>query len=385
VITEIEIEGFKSLEKVRLKLGKLNLFVGANASGKSNFFDALRVLQGIGNGFSIEEIFQGRPKSATSEVWEGIRGGIAKARFMRQGDQTQDHGLISFQVGLKAPQESDAFAYSISISPDHGSIESETLKVGSRSIFRVTNATGEYSDDFMLRERNRKGRSALHPSKEGKACAELLSNMQHLSPVPEILRDYGQLFLANRIGESGENFASLIKAILGSKENGVAYVSWLRELLSSEAEDIEILSGAVGEPLFALKRGNLVFPAHILSDGTLRFAALVAAFFQPDMPDIITIEEIENGIHPTRLRLLVELLKSQSSESGPQVFATTHSPVVLAWLDESDYETTFFCKRDEETGASIIKPLTEIPRLIDLVKNQSLGELFTEGWMEAAF
>ena len=50
MITEIEIEGFKSLEKVRLKLGKLNLFVGANASGKSNFFDALRVLQGIGNG-----------------------------------------------------------------------------------------------------------------------------------------------------------------------------------------------------------------------------------------------------------------------------------------------------------------------------------------------
>ncbi len=123
----------------------------------------------------------------------------------------------------------------------------------------------------------------------------------------------------------------------------------------------------------------------MLSDGTLRFAALAAAFFQADMPNIITIEEIENGIHPTRLRLLVELLKSQSGGDGPQVFATTHSPVVLAWLDESDYETTFFCKRDEETGASIIKPLSEIPRLVDLVKNQPLGELFTEGWMEGAF
>ena len=59
--------------------------------------------------------------------------------------------------------------------------------------------------------------------------------------------------------------------------------------------------------------------------------------------------------------------------------------MVLAWLDESDYETTFFCKRDEETGASIIKPLSEIPRLIELVKTQPLGELFTEGWMEGAF
>ena len=128
MITEIEIEGFKSLEKVRLKLGKLNLFVGANASGKSNFFDALRVLQGIGNGFSIEEIFQGKPKSATSEVWAGIRGGITMARFMRQPRSDQDDGLITFRVGLRSSQGSDTYSYSISISPDYGSIESEALE-----------------------------------------------------------------------------------------------------------------------------------------------------------------------------------------------------------------------------------------------------------------
>ncbi len=396
MITEIEIEGFKSLERVHLKLGKFNLFVGANASGKSNFFDALRVLQGIGNGFSIEEIFQGRPKSATSEVWEGIRGGVAKAKFMRQAHPGQDDSPITFRVGLKAPRGSHEFSYSIGISPDRGSIQFEALEVDAKQIFSADAQTTTLSNFYKLRELDQNGRPALvdvdfmmllegTEKEERKACVKLLSNMQRLSPVPEVLRNYGQLFLANRIGESGENFASLVKSILGSKENGAAYVSWLRELLSSEAEDIEILSGAVGEPLFALKRGSLVFPAHILSDGTLRFAALVAAFFQPDMPDIITIEEIENGIHPARIRLLLELLKSQSSENGPQVFATTHSPVVLAWLDESDYETTFFCKRDEETGASIIKPLSEIPRLIELVKTQPLGELFTEGWMEGAF
>ena len=396
MITEIESEGFKSLEKVRLKLGKLNLFVGANASGKSNFFDALRVLQGIGNGFSIEEIFQGRPKSATSEVWEGIRGGITMAKFIGPTSRNQVDGLIDFRVDVKASQSSHVLSYSICFSPSVGSIESEALKVDSLPVFEVTTETGEFSEYWVLREQIKKGRPALpsaqtvgflNPSwveQERKYCAKLLSNMQRLSPKSAVLRDYGQLFLANRIGESGENFASLVKSILGSRSNGAAYVSWLRELLSSEAEDIEILSGAVGEPLFALKRGNLVFPAHVLSDGTLRFAALAAAFFQPDMPDIITIEEIENGINPARLRLLVELLKSQSKESGPQVFATTHSPVVLAWLDESDYDTTFFCKRDEETGASIIKPLSEIPHLLDVVRKRSLGELFTQGWMEMA-
>jgi predicted ATPase len=53
-----------------------------------------------------------------------------------------------------------------------------------------------------------------------------------------------------------------------------------------------------------------------LSDGTLRFAALTAAFFQPDMPAVLTIEEIENGIHAHRVRLLVELLRSQPYRGG---------------------------------------------------------------------
>ena len=56
MITHIEIEGFKSLKKVSLDLGGLNIFIGTNASGKSNFFEALRVLHGIGYGFSIVEI-----------------------------------------------------------------------------------------------------------------------------------------------------------------------------------------------------------------------------------------------------------------------------------------------------------------------------------------
>jgi hypothetical protein len=84
VITHIEISGFKSLENVSLDLGALNIFLGTNASGKSNFFDALRVLQGIGYGLKIAEIFDGKPKGPGSEVWEPIRGDWA-VRFSGSG------------------------------------------------------------------------------------------------------------------------------------------------------------------------------------------------------------------------------------------------------------------------------------------------------------
>src|ERR1700683_215959 len=93
VIERIEIEGFKSLEKVSLDLGPLNIFVGTNASGKTNFLEALRVLQGIGYGYTVDEIFNGRPRLGNTEVWEGIRGGSRYAEyFSRPG------GNIDFRL-----------------------------------------------------------------------------------------------------------------------------------------------------------------------------------------------------------------------------------------------------------------------------------------------
>lgn len=397
MIREIEIEGFKSLEKVRLKLGGLNLFVGANASGKSNFFDALRVLQGIGYGLTIDEILNGKPKSASSLAWEGIRGGSPRARF--SGRQSRD---IAFRARVKVKQCRE-FSYSIRILPDHGTVAAESLELDTKLIFDRSSEGIRTNPYGLIRTNGRDLNAAAtdierpclqildpdfdlvlgHEDQASlKACVHNLSDMQRIAPDPEILRRYGQLLLADRMGESGENFASLVKAILQDQNARSAYVSWLKKLTPAEVEDVSIAEGALGEPLFALKENGQISLAPVLSDGTLRFAALTAAFFQPDMPDVITIEEIENGIHPSRLRLLVELLKTQAVGEGPQVFATTHSPVVLAWLDESDFETTFFCRRDEETGASIIKPLSEIPHLVDLVKKQPLGELFTEGWME---
>ena len=393
MITEIEIEGFKSLKKVHLKLGGLNVFVGTNASGKSNFFDALRVLQGIGYGLSINEIFNGRPKGAANEVWEPIRGGSARILFTGKAGFS---GGLQLALKLKTSELSD-LAYSIWLSQQ--SVETEELSIGAEPIFEremgaLALAQGPTTEleisgleprspalSFLLKTSDLDDlqREAI------KTLLKTLGNMQRVDPLPSVLREYSQLGPIVRMGEHGENFAALVQSILESDELGRAYLSWLRQLTPMELDDVTVLRGALGEPLFALKESGQTMPASILSDGTLRFAALTAAFFQPDMPDIITIEEIENGIHPSRLRLLIELLKSQSGGDGPQVFATTHSPVVLAWLDESDYKTTFLCKRDEETGASIIKPLSEIPRLIELVKKYSLGELLTEGWMESAF
>jgi energy-coupling factor transporter ATP-binding protein EcfA2 len=376
VITEIKIEGFKSLEKVNLKLGGLNLFVGANASGKSNFFDALRVLQGIGYGFTIDEILNGKPKSAGSEVWDGIRGGSSLAGFSGHGQEAAQRSCFSVVMDLAGI----FYRYSVCLALGDGLANLESLeKAGGELLQGLDGSPGGLSS--LIGENVRSELAPLH-----EVFLRALSNMQRVDLSVPLLRDYSQARTAPRLGERGENFAALVQAILSEEPLKSAYVSWLRQLTPVELDDVTTLKGALGEPLFTLREGGHDRPAPILSDGTLRFAAIAAAFFQPDMPGIITLEEIENGIHPSRLRLLLELLKSQSGgpdRPGPQVFATTHSPVVLSWLEESD-ATTFLCKRDKDTGASIIKPLSEIPHLVELVTTQPIGDLFAEGWLEAA-
>ncbi len=412
MITRIKIEGFKSLEKVDLALGDLNLFIGTNASGKSNFFDALRVLQGIGYGFTFDEILNGKPKSATSEIWEGIRGGSSKALFSapHTPQENRQKGVIRFAVEISPPgRQFPRVHYSIGFSPEAGCVMEESLAAtgGAGPVYDSTpidNNAGlpyfkvVYHHGKIGRRPHlefEKSRPVLHQLLRRKEtskthagilqlCVSELSNTQRLDPSPTVLRQYSQAQTVRRMGEHGENFAALVKTILGDERAKSAYLSWLTQLTPTELDDVGILAGALGEPLFAIKEKGVEYPAPILSDGTLRFAAIAAAFFQPDLPSVLTIEEIENGIHPSRLRLLVELLKSQSSLSGQQIMATTHSPVILAWLKEEDFRTTFFCKRDEETGASVVIPLSKVPRFSEVVRNGSILDLFMEGWLESA-
>lgn len=404
MIERIAIENFKSLRRVDLRLGRLNLFIGTNASGKSNFLDALRLLQGIGNGFTIGEILDGKPRSATSEVWDGIRGGSTRACFVGNDEHREVNVTVQGVLG-----KSRRWELGLGFSPGRGRLTRERLKTS--TVIYDSDPVDNYnsSDNPVLWVRHYPGtvgkppelsfesarpvigqvadQGAGFPKSQRNLATDvtaLLANTQRIDPSPQVLIRYSSAHHVRRLGDRGENFAALVRTICQDEDVKGAYLAWLQELRPDEVDDVGTLSGAVGEPLFMLKERGEDFPAPVLSDGTLRFAAITAAFFQPDMPGIMTIEEVENGIHASRLRLLVELLRSRSAQCDTQVFATTHSPTTLEWLDECEYRTTFLCNRDDKTGESTIRPLNEIPHFSEVVKKARLSDLFTEGWLESA-
>jgi hypothetical protein len=395
LIDYLAIKGFKSFENVELNLGALNFFVGTNSSGKSNLFDAIRVLQGIGYGLRVDEIFNGKPKSANSDVWQPIRGGGANAGLLKWDPSKQQRIRSRVTIGVRGESLAGHFDYSITLSPISGKVVRERLSNRDRIVFsndglKYTSAdAGLWLTQGRQFDNGQPGLSQIESVFESdtafgdvRALLALLSDCQHLEPIPAVLREYSASREVQRLGERGENFAALVQTILAGKATATAYRSWLERLTPRDLDDIVIVKGALGEPMFALRHGTRRFPAPVLSDGTLRFAALTAAFFQPDMPQTMVLEEIENGIHPSRLRLLVELLKSRASTDRPQIMASTHSPVVVDWLTSEDLDHCFLFRHEEKTGVSLVQPLSTLPRLKEIVKQQPAGELFAEGWME---
>lgn len=402
MIERIAIGNFKSLRDVDLSLGRMNLLIGTNASGKSNFLDALRVLQGIGNGFTINEILDGKPRSSTSEVWESIRGGSSRARYIDAKEEVRIAVEGRFATGRYR-----RWGFLIAFLPEEGKVTRESLRVGKDLYDSNIVSRGQTGPVLEVRyHKNERGRPPhlkfersrpvisqfaegdpkWKKSDSGLAARVLqsLANMQRLDPSPALLRDYSQAHRIQRMGDHGENFAALVRMLSEDESWKDAYLSWLRQLRPEEIDDVGTLSGAVGEPLFMLRESGMEFPAPVLSDGTLRFAAIAAAFFQPDMPDLMTIEEIENGIHANRVQVLLELVRSQAERTDTQIIATTHSPTVLDWLQEKEYHTTFFCRRDERTGESKIFPLAEVPHFGDVTKTEPVSRLLSEGWLEMA-
>jgi predicted ATPase len=118
------------------------------------------------------------------------------------------------------------------------------------------------------------------------------------------------------------------------------------------------------------------------SDGTLRFLGFLASFLGPETPSFYFFEELENGIHPTRLNLLIDLIENQVKNKNIQVVATTHSPQLLGRLSKEALEYASLVYRlPEGPDARIIRVL-DVPHAKRLIKKQKLAHLFASGWFE---
>ena len=444
MIRQLEVVRFKSLRKVQVALEPLTILIGANASGKTNLLDVIRFLQGVGNGLTVREILDGRRGDATLRQWDGVRGGSQEVLYRpHNGEAPPDFlqlwqkddrqrpwdapGCLGIKVTLDHPIPSApplTTTYSLVVDPGQAAVREEWLEADNLpvetlqwSMFSVnkddaTPLPSRYVYDTRFQSQNylapvlhaslrRTGRlveyashqpilSQFRGSRAGNEadeevavlCAKALANVQFLNVSLDELRRYVRTGV-RRLGDHGEDFASVVHAILQEPERKQAYLSWLQELTPTHIEDIDLFTAELGDVLFGVREDGVRLSARSLSDGTLRFAALAAALLGPEPPATLLVEEIENGVHPTRLRLVLELLH-QASQSGPQIIVTTHSPLVLAYLPPERYKNVLFVYRSPDDGSTHVTPLPQVPHLMEVLQRRPVDDLFAVGWLEEA-
>ena len=212
----------------------------------------------------------------------------------------------------------------------------------------------------------------------------LFQNMRFLDLSPERMRE-PSIPGATMLGNSGENLPSTLEAICADTQRGRNLMSWLQELTPMDVKDFDFPRDPSGRVhLQIVERNGRKVSAYSASDGTLRFLGILAALLGPNEGGLYFFEEIDNGIHPNRLWLLLELIEQQTAEGNIQVVTTTHSPALLAWMSDTAFENTSVVYRDEYWADSVIRPVADLYNLRELRKTDTLGELHTVGWFETA-
>jgi predicted ATPase len=121
-----------------------------------------------------------------------------------------------------------------------------------------------------------------------------------------------------------------------------------------------------------------------MSDGTLRYLAIVTAMLTRQTGSLLVIEEVDNGLHPSRAHVLVEMLRTLGKQRGIDVIVTTHNPALLDAAGAKMVPFITVAHRDETTGASLLTQLEDVQQLPKLMASGSLGRLSSEGRLEAA-
>jgi predicted ATPase len=214
--------------------------------------------------------------------------------------------------------------------------------------------------------------------------------MELLTPLdiaPSSMRDFSRK--GRYLNLDARNISGVLAELCEEADEKRILVDWLSELCAPELSDIDFIEvKELGDFMAVLvEKSGARISARSLSDGTLRFLGLLVALRAAEPGDVFLIEEIDAGLHPTRVRVLVEFLVDVAHRKGVQVIATTHSPVVLEWLksfSEAALRSAVVFGRIPEHEGTVMRCLGDLPHFDEIVARKRIDELFSTGWLERA-
>ena len=326
-IERITVKGFKSIRELSdFPLGNINIIVGANGAGKSNFVQLFRMVRAM-----LKKDLQGfiaKHGGASSFLYNGLKATKAiEAEF--------NFGKNSYGFTL-TPTADETFTVSESLQGD---------SIGDAISRWVVYHFHDTSDTAPMRQ-----------SEIVEDCAYLREDAANIAPFLKALREDGP--------EGKKSYGEIVDAV---------------RLVMPFLDDFTLTPvnfGPATKVKLAWKQKGTDYPfqPYHLSDGAIRFICLATALLQPRPPSTIIIDEPELGLHPQAISILADLIKAAASRT--QVIVATQSPLLV---DQFSVGDIIVAKRKD--GATVFERLNESDYSAWL-EDFTLGELWTRNVIE---
>ena len=351
MISRLAVSGYRSLRDVKVALAPLSVVTGANGSGKSSLYRALRLLADIAQGRVIESLAsEGGLQSA---LWAGpeIIGSAVKRRE-RPLQGTVRKAPVSLRLGFAG----ETFGYAIDVGLPSPSASMFCLDPAIKAEAQWVGEKLERGSVFATREgalaQIRDARGAWrHMTRDLSPVDSMMTHCADPHSAPELLTLREQMrawrfydhFRTDREAPARRPQIGTYTPALDSE--GVALAAALqtiREVGDREALDATVADAFPGAGVgvrvangyfeVEMRQEGLLRPlrAAELSDGTLRYLLLAAALLSPRPPPVLILNEPETSLHPSLLAPLARLVSHSASRS--QVIVVSHAPGLVTPL-----------------------------------------------------
>ena len=390
MITELRLRNWKSFFDATLFIDPITVIIGTNASGKSNIFDALKLLSALASPIDIMDIAK------------NVRGGAEG--IIRRGEQ-----ICNLTITMEGDKSSEQLIYEVALAFD----DQRNIYIKDESLILAT--TKKNLVMFERKELDEMNKSLVSVAlyTEGKpryqnfsAKTSVLSQIEYVNcvrrikdstltvvnnlrkirlsnPIPERMRDFAPL--SKTIAEDASDLAGYL-ANLDEELKSVTYEAILkylkplpdRDIKSIRADKIPMTDKAM---LFCTEEwtaGHTQEQSALgMSDGTLRFAGIIAMLITAEDKALILLEELDKGVHPSRAKDLVKMLKEIGKQKKLDIICTTHNATFVDELGPQMIPFISYIKRNEENGCTDIHLLEENEQLARLMASKSVGDMMT--------
>ncbi len=400
---------FKNFARAELNLfDPLTVLLGRNGSGKTNLIEGVELFAALARGAPFNEITD--MDRGSFEVRGGLRSCV---RFGRNS-----FGLRFNRVRVR----NQPVDYSIQVAvrgKNDVQLAAESLKVGHQVIFHAVYDHGDlmqvkYSN--FSRGRNptctlSASRSVLSRYEEVIRNSSLtapglrtatqtvdgvrrhLRNSYIFDPQPKAMREYARVESAPQLLRNGANLSSVLFALSDFQQEDTPALRRITEIMRQIPEEpftrIGFEETSLGDVMAGFvpdqgkdNNGRKLVDARILSDGTLRMLAIVTAMETVPGGSRIVIEEFDNGLHPSRAKLLVGELAETASRRKLNVLVTTHNPAFMDAFEESEMNSVLICHSEGPDSGSRVTGLDEMDIAGTVGLRGGLGDFVSRGMLD---